>query len=434
MEKQSFLEQLRLRLLDRERRGLKRALRELRLDSFRDSAYDFASNDYLGFARSSVLAEQIEAYSKKVREELNVKNGSSGSRLLTGDSALAQGLEAELAQYHDVESCLLFNAGYDCNLGLFSCIAAPERDALLIDERVHASIHDGCRLSRARMVRQFRHNDLQSIESQMGVLRDELGETGWIIVGVESCYSMDGDLLVEPAMILERCLAYRALLIVDEAHAIGIHGPDGCGFMHEFRNHPALLARVVTFGKALGQHGAAVLGSSTLCEYLLNYARPVIYSTSLPVHSLCAIRVTYQFLRSSAAKHLRHQLLERIAFFHCQIQRLMKRFSQMPPIRLNPASPIQAVVIPGNEACTQVATGLRHRGFDVYPIRYPTVERGSERLRIVIHAHNTNAAIEALVEALADEIELSRAAARHIDGSAISMQTFSNGLVRRAQL
>ncbi|KAK4533286.1 hypothetical protein CCYA_CCYA16G4168 [Cyanidiococcus yangmingshanensis] len=417
MDKRQFLEALTQRLLDRERRGLKRRLLEYSEGLVLDSANDFASNDYLSFARSDVLAQRIQVLTLQAQQRVEVKNGSSGSRLLTGDSALAQTVEEELATYHEVESCLLFNSGYDCNVGLFSCIATAERDALLVDESVHASVFDGCRLSRARTVQRFRHNDFTDLESQLIKLRAEMGDTGWILVGVESCYSMDGDLLTQPAAVLDRCRAHRALLIVDEAHSVGIHGARGCGLMHPHKNHPALLARIVTFGKALGQHGAAVLCPATLREYLVNYARPLIYSTSLPVHSLCAIRASYQMLASSFAEYRRQQLKERLAVFQAHVQRLVRRFSQMPKPLLNAESPIQAIVIPGNEACTQVATRMRQRGFDVYPIRYPTVERGSERLRIVIHAHNTNAAIEALIHALADEFERLQARRELIDKS-----------------
>jgi 8-amino-7-oxononanoate synthase len=402
MTRQKLLEELELRLQERKRRGLWRALRSPGEAGAQDPAYEFASNDYLSFARSPELEELTAKLVEEARWSGSLRNGSGGSRLLTGDSGFAHAVEKQIAHFHEAEACLLFNSGYDCNLGVFSCIAAAGRDVVLVDERVHASIHDGCRLSRARTVRRFRHNDLTDLRESLSTLRKALGDECWIFVGVESCYSMDGDLLARPGELLDMCGAFGALLIVDEAHSVGVHGPDGRGLLHPYRAHPALLARVVTFGKAFGLHGAAVLGAQPLLQYLLNYARPLIYSTSLPLHSLCAVSAAYRLMATETAAHRRKLLWEAVRMFYSLTRDLRSRCPQLPPPLVNRESPIQAIIIPGNENCVFVANELRQRGFDARPIRYPTVERGAERIRVVLHAHNTPEAINAFVQALID--------------------------------
>ena len=192
-----------------------------------------------------------------------------------------------LADFHKAESGLIFNSGYDANLGLFSCIAKKE-DTLICDELIHASIIDGCRLSYANRFR-FAHNDVEDLEDK---LRRSKGN---IFVAVESVYSMDGDMapLKEIAAV---CKKYNASLIVDEAHATGLFGDQGRGLVSQHGLEQEVFARVHTFGKALGCHGAVILGSETLRNYLVNFARSFIFTTALPVHSLIAVKCAYEML------------------------------------------------------------------------------------------------------------------------------------------
>lgn len=340
---------------------------------------DFASNDYLGFARSKVLQQRIY---EKASQYPDHKTGATGSRLISGNTALAEQLEQQIARFHQAAAALLFNSGYDANVGLFACL--PQRgDTLLTDELVHASIIDGARLSYARRER-FRHNDLQDLEDK---LRQASGN---IFIGVESVYSMDGDQapLTEMAALAEK---YQAYLIVDEAHATGVLGEGGRGLVCALGLEDRVLARIHTFGKALGVHGAAVVASSLLREYLINFARSFIYTTALPFHTLLSIRSAYELLPDSEPQ--RRQLQQHIDFFRAQS-------GKIPFETLDSKSPIQGIVIPGNENARKVAQTLEDNGYYAKAILSPTVPAGKERLRVCLHAFNTTEEIEGLISCL----------------------------------
>jgi 8-amino-7-oxononanoate synthase len=326
---------------------------------------DFFSNDYLGFARS----EKLSASSAKEFAAQPVSNGSTGSRLLSGNSVYAEKLEGELAAFHRAEAALLFNSGYDANLGLFSSVA-KRGDTIIADELIHASMIDGIRLSRADYYR-FRHNDAESLEEKLKIAK------GNVFVGVESIYSMDGDAapLKEIGALCER---YNAYLIVDEAHATGVFGEQGRGRVNELGLEQKVFARVHTFGKAMGCHGALVAGSQRLRDYLVNFSRPFIYSTALPLHSLCTIKAAYALLKESEAE--RAKLKRLIGVMHD---------SGNLPGYIPSLSPIQCLVIPGNEAVKKAAEAVQKAGFDVRPILHPTVPKGKERVRICLHAFNS---------------------------------------------
>ena len=244
---------------------------------------DFCSNDYLGFARSALLKSSIEA---EIVSCSIILNGSTGSRLLSGNSDYAEQLEAQLAQIFDCEAALLFNSGYDANAGLLSSL--PQRgDTVIADELIHASVIDGIRLSFAARF-SFRHNDLGSLEEKLKQAK------GVCYVVIESVYSMDGDSPDITAM-LALTEKYHANLVVDEAHAVGLFGTGlARGELAE-----RVFARIVTFGKALGCHGAAVLGSKLLKEYLLNFARSLIYTTAPSFHQLATIKMACKLFTSA---------------------------------------------------------------------------------------------------------------------------------------
>lgn len=349
------------------------------LHSIDPAFHDFSSNDYLGFARSADLGKRIQA-AWEVRKDK--RNGSAGSRLLGGNHHLTEQLEVQIASFHQSESALLFNSGYDANLALFSCL--PQRgDTILYDELIHASIHDGRRLSLASSYK-FKHNDISHLTE---LLRRSKGE---IYVAVESVYSMDGDLapLAEMAAI---CKEYNAKLIVDEAHATGIFGNRGEGRVVELNIQDKVFARVHTFGKAMGIHGAAVLGDSLLREYLINFARSFIYTTALPLHTILSIREAYELV--AVAGQSREALFENISFYR-------KKFSGLSSTLTFNRSPIQVLVIPGNPNVRTVAEVLKNKGFSIKPVLSPTVPEGKERLRICLHAFNTKEEIIALAEVL----------------------------------
>lgn len=352
-------------------------LRQLRTA---DDLVDFCSNDYLGFARSAEFRAAIQ----QADVNHNDRTGATGSRLLTGQTKLADMVENELADFYQTEAALVFNSGYDANLGLLACLPKAG-DTLLTDELIHASMIDGARLSYAARQR-FRHNDLNDLETKLQQAN------GQVFVAVESVYSMDGD--VAPLNeLVALCEHYGAALLVDEAHATGVYGPNGEGLVVELGLQNRVLARVHTFGKALGVHGAAIVGPDILRNYLINFARSFIYTTALPPHSLIAIRCAHQRLQANS--EVRRQLRERIIYFRHDAE------SRLPNTTwTDSSSPIQCLIVPGNDQARYVATEAQREGFDVRAILSPTVPAGQERLRICIHAFNTLNEIEQLVSVL----------------------------------
>lgn len=363
---------LRKKLQARQQKGSLRSLQS------HPDKIDFWSNDYLGFARSPELRAYIATLAA------DSTHGATGSRLISGNDALHETTEKEIADFHQAESALLFNSGYDAGLGLFSCIAAVG-DTIFYDETVHACIHDGLRLSRAQTL-PFRHNDLRDLENKMQAVT-----SGNIFVAVESVYSMDGDVVPLPAL-TELAEKYGAAILIDEAHATGWLGATGGGLVDALGLQGRIFARIHTYGKAMGAHGAAVLGSTVLRDYLMNYARSFIFTTALPPQNLHAIRAAYHWLK----KHpeLRKQARKHIEFF---------RKTATPTIQKNllpSETVIQGVVIPGNERAKAAAAVLQTAGFAVKAILYPTVPRGQERIRVCLHAHNTEKEIRDLLATL----------------------------------
>lgn len=374
---------LRHALEDRSSAGALRAL------TTSNALADFCSNDYLGFSRSETLKARIR---DEEAQRSDMQTGSTGSRLISGNSACYEALEKYIAEFHQAESGLIFNSGYDANLGMFSSI--PRRnDTILYDQLVHASIRDGIRLSHARAF-SFRHNDVNDLERRMKSQHAERAAEdsgGNVFVAVESVYSMDGDgaPLEEMAAI---CRRYGAALVVDEAHATGVFGDGGRGKVVELGLQKEVFARLHTFGKALGSHGAIVLGSATLRSYLVNFARSFIYTTALPSHSLIAIRCAYELLSENGGEI--EKLRSNISLFKNRIGNDILK-NMIPS-----DSAIQCVIVAGNEKVRAAAHEIQEAGFDVRPIMHPTVPAGFERLRICLHAFNTEDEIEGLITKL----------------------------------
>lgn len=356
-------------------REINNSLRNLQLGN---ALIDFASNDYLGLAQSAEAKEAIENY---FLENTDYKLGATGSRLISGNSAFAEELEKQIAQFHQAQAGLIFNSGYDANLGLFACIA-QKGDTIICDENIHACIIDGARLSFAHRFT-FKHNNLESLESKLK------NSKGNIFIAVESVYSMDGDMapLVEISALAKK---YNANLVVDEAHATGIIGINGEGLVQHLGLQNHVFARVVTFGKALGCHGAIVIGSSKLKNYLINFARSFIYTTALPLHSLVTIQTMYAQM---AKQNNIEKLKNNISLFKNQF--VNKNFEL-----INSDSAIQCIIIPGNANCKNVALHLQNNGYDVVAILSPTVATTKERLRICLHAFNIDSEIIGLCKTL----------------------------------
>ncbi|MDN3654033.1 pyridoxal phosphate-dependent aminotransferase family protein [Ferruginibacter paludis] len=327
---------------------------------------DFSSNDYFGFAQSSILNQT---------ETNNVPSGGTGSRSITGNSELAESTEQLIANFHNREAGLIFNTGYMANVGLFSCIAS-KGDTFISDEYIHASIIDGMRLSYANRVR-FKHNDLADLEKKLQVA------TGKKIVSVESIYSMDGDEAPLKAIAM-LCKKHEALLIVDEAHATGIYGDRGDGLVCKYGLEREVYASIHTFGKAIGLHGAVVVGSNTLRNYLLNQARSFIFTTALPPHIYLQLQKAYSLLPTAD----RNELNELISYFRATISRISNISF------LDSYSPIQGIMVGDNFKTKMLANHLFDKGFFVRPILSPTVPIGKERIRICLHSFNNKKQID----------------------------------------
>ena len=307
-------------------------------------------------------------------------------RVLSGQTELANQVERELATFYRAQTGYLFSTGYSANLGLLSCIGQIGQ-IILYDEFVHASIHDGLRLSRCEK-RMFKHNDMVEVEH---ILRST--QTCCLIV-VESIYSTSGD--EAPLRELVRLTkTYSAYMIVDEAHATGVYGPQGRGKVVEYGLEDQIYARIHTFGKALHAHGAIVVGNELLRNYLINYARSSIYTTFLPGYQLLSMLHAHQWLQRPETVQDRKKLFSLIDHFK-------EAALDYPSLVLLPSSsPIQSILFPGNDHVLQMSRHLRNQGLDVRPLRFPTVPKGTERLRICLHAHNRNEEIDRLFSIMA---------------------------------
>lgn len=356
----------------------------LRRLSTNRAAVDFFSNDYLGLAtigRPHVETQNLAPlqYTGSLPE-----TGSTGSRLLSGNSPQTEALEHTIAIFHKAEAALLFNSGYDANVGLLASIIGRST-IVLSDELCHASIIDGVRLSLSSKRYKFRHNDINDLEEKLKKHKD----AGPVLVVVESVYSMDGD-MAPLAEIAQLCAAHDAQLIVDEAHATGVIGTHGEGLVVTLGLQEKVFARVHTFGKALGCHGATVVGGNLLKQYLVNFARSFIYTTALPGHSVQTVRNAYQYLRSPGFTN--GPLHELIAYFR---ERINETGGNMWK---DSYSPIQALVVGNSEKAKQLALKLQQAGLQVNPILHPTVPLGMERLRVCLHVFNTREQIDKLFE------------------------------------
>jgi len=343
-------------------------LRQLKLV---EGLIDFASNDYLGFARNKLLSPLSD----------HLSGGSGGSRLISGDSSLARETEELIAQFHRAEAALIFGSGYTANVGLFSCLAGKD-DHWISDELVHASIIDGIKMSKAEK-HIFRHNDLQQLEDLLK------GREGKAFVATESLFSMNGD----PAPLEEMadlCAKYNAFLVVDEAHAAGVLGPEGRGLVCAAGLENKVSARIFTYGKAFGSYGAAIAGSSVLINYLINFARSFVYSTAPPPLLFQLIREGYQIMPSAN----RQALFDLGDYFQKTAEPRGLQF--FLPARHH----IRAVAVGNPDKAKALSDQLWKEGIYAKAILSPTVPAGTERIRICLHTYNSPEQIDRLIQIL----------------------------------
>jgi 8-amino-7-oxononanoate synthase len=346
---------------------------------------NLCSNDYLGLARDSRLRDAVAA-----ALAAGAPVGSTGSRLLSGNSPVWEELETELAEFIGAEAVLYFGSGYAANIGLFSSVLHPG-DVVFSDSANHASIIDGIRLSGARKII-FPHLDLNFLEDALKKESSLLPgqEAPQKIIAVESVFSMDGD-RAPAADLLSLAERYGAELIFDEAHAIGVLGPHGRGLVAGAGAADRVLAVVHTCGKALAGMGAFVCGSQTLKNYLINRARTFIFATALPPCMAAQMRATIPLVRgmererahlAGLAEHLRERL-RAVGFDTGRSE-----------------SHIVPVMLGENRHALDVASGLTQLGFAVRAIRPPTVAPGTARLRLSLHAGLTAGILDTFVDRL----------------------------------
>jgi len=372
-----------------ETRKAENALRTLGTQS---SLIDFSSNDYLGFSRNIEIFNKAHEFLKAIS---NTNNGATGSRLLSGNHNLYKVIEDILVNFHNSESALVFNSGYDANIGFFSSV--PQRgDLILYDEYIHASIRDGITMSNAKAYK-FKHNDLKNLEEKCKTERSRAHKEATIYIITESVFSMDGD-SPDLKTISNICKKHNAFLVVDEAHAIGVFGEHGSGMIQNLKLEHAVFARIITFGKGLGCHGAAILGSDNLKTYLVNFSRSFIYTTALPPHSLATIRAAYHELTDIEN---RTTLYQNIMFFKAEIAK-----NNLEYVFIESHSAIQCCIISENDQVTLVAKKLQASGFDIKAILSPTVPKGDERLRFCLHAYNSKKDISKVLQLLASFINI----------------------------
>ncbi|MBL4707800.1 MAG: pyridoxal phosphate-dependent aminotransferase family protein [Flavobacteriales bacterium] len=339
-------------------------LRRLQTDK---ASIDFSSNDYLG------LAQQEYALTSK---------GSTGSRLLSGNSKAILQLEAELASFYHASEAILFPTGFQANIGLLSTLG-ERSDTYLIDSNIHASMKSGARISSSKHWK-FEHNNLVDLEQKLA----KAGGKIWVFI--EALYSMSGS-IAPLQKISDLCEKYEAFLIVDEAHSNGIYGKNGEGLVSQLNLERKVTARVMTFGKAFGAEGAVVLGSKKLKDYLVNYCHSFIYSTA---PSSGFINSLHHQLDAVKKAHLqRNQLFKNIHLFRSLKKSVNFQWTES-------SSPIQSLIVGEVGRAKQFANFLRNKGFYIFPILSPTVPLGKEQIRFCLHSFNTSEEINLLFQSI----------------------------------
>ena len=335
---------------------------------------NFSSNDYLGLSRDEAL---VNAACEATRRH---GSGSGASRLISGTLPPHHALEEKIAEWKGTKAALSFANGYATAIGVLGAFLT-KGDVVILDKLCHASLIDGSRQSGATL-RVYPHNDLNKLEDLLRHYRERLPANSRLIVVTESIFSMDGDRAPLPE-IINLVEQHHALLLLDEAHAVGILGSGGQGLAEELGIQDRVTFQMGTLGKAIGSGGGYIAASRSWIDLLLNKARPFIYSTAPPpaqaAASLCGIEV----ITSSRGEALRNRLWSNIS-----------RLAEL--LGKNPCSAIMPVILGTNEAALNASLALLETGYLAPAIRFPTVPRGSARLRITLSAEHTAESIEGL--------------------------------------
>lgn len=344
---------------------------------------DFTSNDYLGLAQSPELQRAVMGAIAR-----GVPIGAGGSRLLRGNHTEHEALEAEAARFFGAESALFFGGGFAANTALLSTLPARS-DLIVFDELIHASAHEGMRLSKATS-HSARHNDATAFEDAIKTWR-AAGGNGQVWISVESIYSMEGD-RAPLAALADVAKRHDAMLVIDEAHATGVFGPIGRGLGTALEGQSNVIS-LHTCGKALGVMGALVLCPRVIRDFLVNRARSFIYATAPSPLVAAAVRAALEI--SATQSDRRETLHQRIAF----TGGLLREKLGIAPS----GSQIQPIIVGSDTRALAFAGAMRRRGFDVRAIRPPTVPEGTARLRLTLTLNTDEETVAALIEALAEE-------------------------------
>ncbi|EAU85117.2 8-amino-7-oxononanoate synthase [Coprinopsis cinerea okayama7 len=409
------------------------------------SIIDFTSNDYLSLSLSPLLRAH---FLHKLTTAPDIL-GSGGSRLLV-NTPTHQSLENRLREFFHSPAALLFNSGFDANVGFFACVP-QEGDAIVYDEYIHASVHDGMRSSRVdpKLRLSFAHNNLRDLRRVLeSLLQAQTPDSDYgrrfregrstVFLSVESLYSMDGTFapLREMVGLLEEVFPRgNAYLVVDEAHATGVYGPAGRGrvAMAGLEGHERVLALLVTFGKALAATGAVILTTPLIKDYLLNYARSLIYTTSLSSAAIIAADASFDMLQNGVADQLAKKLFSLSTYLVETLQRKLEErgvprsvvglpghLVDWESTVISSPSPLESASrpeLPNTKDPTPIiplltphprplsAYLLTHLRINARPITWPTVPKGKDRVRICLHAGNTKEEVDRLVKGVVEWAE-----------------------------
>lgn len=339
---------------------------------------DFSANDYLGLSEDPELAQVM------AEAALEYGTGSTGSRLVSGDRPITHHLESELAMSMGTESALVFNSGYQMNVSLIPSIVG-KGDAVFADKLVHASLLDGIRLSGAKLIR-FHHNDMEHLNKRLSEYRS--GFKSALIV-TESVFSMEGNVAPIRALLALK-QQHGCELLIDEAHAWGVFGPQGMGLIAQEKGQIQCDYITATFGKSAGSSGAFVACSADRKDHFINACRGFIYSTALPLPVIAVNRAALAKIKTmneqretliQTAEKLRHTLTQN-------------------GHQIKGNSPIIPIILGDNQTVLTTQSQLEEKGFNIIAIRPPTVPDGEARLRLVLTSKHTDAQINALIEAL----------------------------------
>ena len=349
------------------------------------AGYDFTSNDYLGLADSPELKEAVRRALDR-----GVAIGAGGSRLLRGNVPEHESLEVEAAAFFGSEAALYFSSGFSANTALFA--ALPQRgDLVVYDALIHASAHDGMRAGRAEIVAAA-HNDASAVEDKIRAWRTAGGK-GRPWIAVESLYSMDGDRapLGDLAAIAAR---HEGVLVIDEAHATGVFGPDGRGLGAELEGRADVIS-LHTCGKALGTSGALICGPKVFRDFLVNYSRPFIFSTAPSPLIAASVRSALRLCREQPERR------EQLAALVSSANRAIAERCGVKPS----GSQIIPVIVGADKRATALASAMQGYGYDIRAIRPPTVPEGTARLRIALTSNTSAELVSDMIDALRFELE-----------------------------